>query len=339
MISAELKELIQDSFYRSEEKRDIVPVNKIHSIILERLDKLKINSEQERQKMVARYSPLGEYLSSPQTIEHFQDTKRFLTGLYWKSKNSSPYYWSKELLDENYLLSDSLQAHKDTQNKWNITWGSSISWLLYLSSKLKIILPENINLERRKSVDVNQVWYKVEGDKPDKAEETFVHRDTEDLLKHLNEIYSPGWYTPKAIRKGLVVGDFRVGDHSAHGALFENAKAALGKNGVLVMETPTKKTILNTTTKTDCWEDNERIYKLSRNPYINELLLLDMPEEYYDNPDLYYTEFYKKLRPDFVFLGEKNHPLENNFKIRTQYYGGVLLIDDKPIVQRSSALI
>jgi len=99
---------------------------------------------------------------------------------------------------------------------------------------------------------------------------------------------------------GLIIADLRVGDHAAHGKFFKRAKGALGVRGALIV---------------------------------------DMPEEYYSKPNEYWQEVWRAVNPNFVFLGETNHPLQEVYESQARRLGGIILIDPAPVIQRSGDLL
>lgn len=140
-------------------------------------------------------------------------------------------------------------------------------------------------------------------------------------------------------RVGLIIADLRVGDHSAHGKFFERAKKALGVRGALVVIAPSKKTILETTDKKDSWNDEDRLYRLRTNRNIDFSLIVDIPSEYYQEPNKYWEQVWKAINPNFVFLGERNHPLQEAYESQARRLGGIVLIDPAPVAQRSGDLL
>jgi hypothetical protein len=194
-----------------------------------------------------------------------------------------------------------------------------------------------LNEEDRYSVRYR--WNRTEGDVAGKVEQVSVHETLNSLIESLTKQRDLGFDKKSARRKGLLIGDLRTADHREHGDLIEKAKLAVGLKGDFIVITPTKKTILNTTDKTDCWDDQNRLYHLRRNLNIDHLLMLDMPEEYWSKPGVFWDIVYRQVSPDLVFLGEANHPLRSQFEARCRYFGGLLLVDSKPITIRSRDLL
>jgi hypothetical protein len=72
---------------------------------------------------------------------------------------------------------------------------------------------------------------------------------------------------------------------------------------------------------------------------IDDVFCAHMPTKYYPQPSLYWQSVWKKLKPDLVFLGEINHPLEEIYRRQCNVLGGILLIDDSPVSGRSEDLL
>ena len=64
-----------------------------------------------------------------------------------------------------------------------------------------------------------------------------------------------------------------------------------------------------------------------------------MPDKFHEDPDMFWRIVWGKIRPDLVFLGEENHPLEPIYRLQSQHLGGILLIDKKPVTVRSEELL
>lgn len=340
MITPELKSVMQQTHERRIEDRDCVPASYAHRLLINNIDELGVESEWERDALIAQYSPLAEWLSKPRSVDEFQRDKKDVLNLHgeWES---NPYYWSQKLLGEPYDLNWLTGATSERNKLWRENWGESSKCLLSLSSSLKILLPKHFDhLKRERNIiSYKQMWTVLEGDKPRESKEVIVHETLDSLTESINKYRKRTYSDPGVGRIGLVIGDFRVGDHSAHGVLFKQSKLAVGNVGKLVVTTPSKRTILATSKKEDAWDDEERLYRLVSNRYIDDVLKLDMPEEYWEKPDIYYSNVWRAIKPDLVFIGEENHPLQKNFELRSRYFGGILLIDDAPITVRSGDLL
>jgi glycerol-3-phosphate cytidylyltransferase-like family protein len=340
MIGPELKNTLQGTFDRSHEDRNFVPISFTHRLILDRIKALGIEDPQMQSETLAKYSPMAEWLGRPQTIEEFQSLKHDVFNLYNGSRKIITNYWTKNALGEVYYSSYKPNESEILHNKkWEETWGESIDWLLYLSSSMKVLLPQHIAHKKRVLTFDEQVWLNMEGNEPKSANNTIVHNSLEMLTEYIHDRRKSTWRNPGVGRVGLLFGDFRVGDHKGHGKTLEDAKMAVGNDGELIVVTPSKKTILATTTKKDAWDDDDRLYRLRTNPFINSILVADMPEVYWTKPDEYYNLIWKEISPDLAFLGEENHPLETQFTLRSMYFGGMLLIGKSPVLRRSGELL
>lgn len=130
-----------------------------------------------------------------------------------------------------------------------------------------------------------------------------------------------------------------LGIHKAHIDFIARAKKAIGPKGQLIVISPSSKTILNTTQKKEVWPDEQRRAILEMDLDIDQLWIAEMPEKYYPNPSVYWRYVWSKIKPDFVFLGERDHELQPLYEMQCKYLGGILLIDDVPVTVRSRDLL
>lgn len=279
-----------------------------------------------QQEVFEKYLSTADWLTAPKTIEEFQALKKSFIELYYGGNYFLKQILGKETLAENTKHVEGLEKLIDSTN-----------WTLRIAAALKILLLEKIRAE--KAFSANYLWNTVEGNNPKKSEEVVIHKNLEALLKAIQTYRLEGYNKTSIGRVGLVFGDFRVGDHLAHGKLLEKAKLATGILGKLVVITPNSKTIINTTKKTQVWNSKERLYRLSHNPFIDDLLMIDMPQEYWGEPTKYWQMVWENIQPELIFLGEENHPLQPTYEELSKQIGSILLIDPRPITQRSEDLL
>lgn len=303
-VSHELETIIAEAGKRKTENRDFVPVSfaqrRFCEIVLG-----DVMGESEKQLKINQYLPAIEWMTRPQTIDEFQKLKRDLIEIGYEYQ--SPY------------------SRK------------TVSPILDMADEFKILLIDYLNEHLGRT---DSMWWGVEGDTPLQTNRVNTYDTFNDLLKSIRVSRTKPWYKlADTARLGLLIGDFRIGDHKEHGEIIRKAKLAVGRHGRLVVVTPTKKTILNTTDKKDSWDDDNRIYRLGGNRFIDDLWVADMPEELYEIPTVFWEWMYSQISPDLVFLGEANHPLQPQYERLTRRYGGVLLINPEPVGTRSGSLL
>lgn len=317
-VNPELRSVLERSFTIERENRDVVPVTFAHKILHKLAMEKFPNDAVATDRIVARYSPMAEWLTRTQTINEFTLLKRNLMNIsasdrltdspdrdYWNGvrvKDAEPL---NTLFDLSTMLNIVPKSHEEYINKWK-NW----SEVIYTS------------LEETRNINAHRFL-------------SHPHLDLESLLGRLKLINTIGLVG----RRGLIIGDFRVGMHKAHIDLIARAKRAVGPSGQLIVITPSKKTILNTTSKTVVWDDVHRSAVLDMNLDIDQLWVADMPAKYYSDPSAYWRYVWSAIKPDFIFLGEKNHPLQPVYQIQSKYLGGILLIDDAPVTVRSADLL
>lgn len=229
-------------------------------------------------------------------------------------------------------------------------WFKTLDWLFLLSDAFGIFPKENIEHINKTAKQGgflgSSAWGDLEGFDEGfvsslKREPISLEELSTTLLYDRKKNYwvDDKWNQRIIRRVGLIIADLRVGDHAAHGKFFEKAKEALGVKGALVVVAPSKKTILETTDKNDSWSDEDRLYRLRTNRNIDFSLIVDMPSEYYQEPNKYWEQVWKAINPNFVFLGEKNHPLREVYESQARRLGGIILIDPAPVAQRSRNLL
>lgn len=342
LISPELKNLINPDVTRSVERRRIVPVSYVHQTLLNLALERHPHNAAKRDEVMARYSPLAEWLVKPRSIEQFMGLKSDLLYLSW---DTSPACALESALREN------LRTFKDNThpyvNENYYKWRGPVNWLLRLSAELRIldlgrVHKLKVNSKNKGMGSTNYLWNEVEGwtDKsyevPNATElDQYMH-----YLSNLLQVYRNKANEGRGIsRVGVIFGDFRIADHKAHRHFIRNARMAVGMHGWLEIVIPTKRTILNTTDKTDCWPDDERVDRLSSNPHVNHVFLAHMPKKDYAAPERYWRQIWRNIHPDLVFLGERHHPLESAYRTQSAVLGGMLLIDTTRVDRRSRDLL
>lgn len=341
MISPELKHSLEVTFDQTKEGQEQTLSPFAHKILVEDIDRRGITSRTERERLIANHSPMVDWLSRPRPVHDFQVLKKDVLSFHMQHERN-PYYWGEEHLgpEHHYPFHDSPEDIK-LKESWRSSWGESISFLLSLSTSLKILLPEHlVQLKnKRMAMFLNQAWSQLEGDEPVRNIKTVVHQTMGGLVDTLKKERETTYLKPGLGRVGLLFGDFRVGDHSGHGAVIENARLALGKNGQLVVVTPSRQTIINVSKKEDVYPDEERLYRLKSNRHIDHVWMHDMPENSWGNSNTYYENIWKEINPDLLFLGEKDHPQQKQYGINSQLLGGLILINDGPVLIRSGELL
>jgi glycerol-3-phosphate cytidylyltransferase-like family protein len=319
--------LIDPDFTSEKEGRSVVPVSSVHKRLYE-LATLRSLDFSERQRIMARYSPLAEWLTTPTTIDGFIHLRDRLLYLAWQKSDRE--------------LAEILDVEPSEAPRWK----EPLVWLFSLASELRILDWERLKRFRGEEKNIGAWQVEKKADRIDRDggfRSLLTYLEGEDKLLYLSIWMEDlkqdkGFYKPVS-RVGLIFGDFRVGDHSAHRRLIENAREAVGENGWLQIIIPSRKTILTTTNKTDVWDDEERVGRLEVIRDVDHVLCVDMPERYYSDPDQYWREVWTAVKPDLIFLGEDNHPLEEKFKLQSRILGGILLVDPEPVTRRSSDLL
>ena len=315
-VRIEAKEILRNTLNRSAEKRNFVPVSSAHKKLWKLVTQKYPDDASQQQVMMARYSPLAEWLAAPRTLDGFNDLK-------------------SEVFDfACYVAKD---------QKWMMNrekWEEAIPWLLELSAALNIMPQRSLDdiPKLRKETMGHGVWVALEGG-PQVCRYVKVHHDLESMVRGLNEHRNPGLMAIPIRRLGMIIGDFRVGAHSAHNDFIHNAKAVLGRWGKLLVITPSRASILATTPKATTWPDGDRLSSLANNKYVDYIYLADIPSKFWRDPGVYWRAVWAKINPDFIFLGEENHPLQAVYELQCKYLGGILLIDNQPVTRRSEDLI
>ncbi len=327
-IRLEAEEILRGTFDRNAENRNFVPISFSHKILWELATRKYPNDANKQQVAMARYSPLVEWLATPRTIADFEKLKSFF------------FTRAVDLVEWKLIYAGAPSWHPYDGNPDREKWEDAVTWLFELGAELKIMPQRNLDdlPELSKEKMGHGLWLALE-EGPQVCRYVKVHRDLELMARGLDEHRNSELMAIPIRRLGMIVGDFRVGDHSAHGQLIRNAKTALGRWGELLVVTPSRETILATTNKADAWPDAERVYRLSANKYIDYIWVADMPSKYWQDPATYWRTVWAKIKPDFVFLGEENHPLQEVYELQCKYLGGILLIDDQPVTRRSGDLM
>lgn len=284
--------------------------------------------------LTRKYLPIAEGLSKTMNLNEFANLKGDLFSLVRaKSEHELMCETADYEVSADEFIAGPVQSNEWTKNKSN--WLEAINWLIELSSILRIMPPEHI-ADIRALQPTSNNWAHLEGYWPMSDRYKTPHQTLSGLQDVLNSLRWSGF---AARRVGLIIGDFRIGTHKTHIEFLRSAKEAVGIKGQLVVITPSKKTILNTTTKDKVWDDEHREAVLNANPYVDQLLVADMPERYYSHPERFWQRVWSKIEPDFVFLGEKDHPLQSIYETQSKSLGGILLIDDVPVTARSADLV
>ena len=340
-ITPELDSVIKTSVDRNFEERKFVPLSFAHKALLS-LACERYKRPKYREMVMAKYSPLAEWLVRPQTIEEFMKLK---SDLYNLACNMAP----GRSFGETGLQVD-LSIYEEEWNERKNDWFKTLDWLFLLSDAFGIFPKENIEHINRTVKQGgflgSSVWGDLEGFDEGfvlnmKREPRSLGELSTTLLYDRKKMYwvDDKWDQRIIRRVGLIIADLRVGDHAAHGKFFKRAKEALGVRGALVVIAPSKKTILETTDKKDSWDDEDRLYRLRTNRNIDFSLIVDMPSEYYQEPNKYWEQVWRAINPDFVFLGEENHPLQEVYESQARRLGGIILIDPALVTQRSGDLL
>ena len=355
-IDREFEDILKKTFGAGPEIRDYVEFTYAQKTLLSVVKK-RYKSPTYQERIMTQYAPLADWFAKPKTIDGFMELK---SNLYELSCH----------LAEQRLFGDlemrlSVGVEEETWNSGKPDWYKTLEWMFALSNAFNIWPEENLKYIKGQAKKHHflgaDAYGKLEGlPTNDIADYTYMEIEPlnqpshswfndSDLLNFLyrelqwkrkKDYFVDGeWKKPIIKRLGLIIGDLRVGDHLAHGKFLEKAKYALGTRGALVVIVPSNKTIFATTDKKKSWDDEDRIYRLRSNRFVDYSLLLDMPEEYYPNPNEYWKMVWKKINPDFVFLGEENHPLEPLYKEQSKSLGGILLVDKSPVTKRSGDLL
>lgn len=127
------------------------------------------------------------------------------------------------------------------------------------------------------------------------------------------------------VTRGLVIGDFALGPHTEQIELFEQMREALGNSGVLTIAVASKISILATTDKTRILDDDERLNRVAALEAVDLAVITDPPPKYYGNVNLWYRDFWEKVRPNICGFGAKDYFLVKELRERSMRYGGILL--------------
>jgi glycerol-3-phosphate cytidylyltransferase-like family protein len=366
LIERGFEDIIKMSFEREKEDRDFISFTYGQKSLLNLVNE-RFKSPIHKEKAMSKYGPLAEWFAEPKTFDEFMGLKNNLYSL-------TCYMVEKKLFGD-FDLQRSINVDENRWREDNKEWYKTLDWVFAISDILRIWPQENtdyIKSQRRKQLlgatvygeleygDVgyglghlqnyqsNESNFKdIEGSRDPEIREMYnSHQDplTQlclDLNWQRKNIYNIDgfWYRPIVKRVGLIIADLRVGDHLAHGRLLEKAKITLGTRGCLLVVIPNNKTIYATTNKTDSWPDEDRLYRLRSNRFVDLSIMVKMPEEYYKNPDEYWKFVWKSISPDFIFLGEKDHPLENLYIEQSKTIGGILIVDDSVVTRRSRDLL
>lgn len=336
-IDSELKSILGSRLFKNDEVRDFVPVSYAHRELWKAACEEFPDNTKVQFEVMAKYSPIVDWFIKPRSIESFQilkmdmyklhdsrgDVTELARHLQEKIVSEDPNDFPQPYLATHYWYNGPIFTEQ------GIEWQSITNWTLDIANQLKIISSRQISqLPFRYSPE--GLWNVIEGNKVTPNNEVVNHDSLNSLVRTLENENG---------RRGLIFGDFRVGDTTDHDQILNHAKLAVGKKGSLIVVTPTRKTILNTTQKTDSYNDEERLHRLRNNRNVDHLLMLDMPEGYWQTPSVFWVNVWKKVAPNLIFLGEKNHPLQPIYEAQSRHIGSLLLIDDKPVSIRSGDLL
>jgi len=354
-ISEEFGGALKQTFENKLEGRDYVPFTYAQRTLLSIVQK-RYKSPSHQERAMTQYAPLADWLAKPKTIDELMQLKSDLYSL-------SCHLAQLHLFGDIEMML-SVGVDEKVWNDRRADWYKTLGWMFSLSDAFRIWPKENIEYIKSQKgkrilgagvygdlegLPTNDIAYYPYREIAPLEQPSYTWFDDSSRLKIMSTEFQRKrekdyfidneWGKPTIKRLGLIIGDLRVGDHLAHGRFLEKAKYALGTRGALVVILPSNKTIQATTNKQESWPDEDRIYRLRSNRFVDYSLLIDMPKEYYSNPSEYWKMVWKVINPDFVFLGEENHPLEPLYREQSKSLGGILLVDDVPVTRRSADLL
>lgn len=134
-IGPEFSSIIRTSVDRDFEDRSLVPLSFAHQTLL-LLAREKYKSPKYQEMVMAKYSPLAEWLTQPKTIEEFMELK---SNLY----NLAGHIAEKRLFGE-VGLQVNLSIREEEWNERKNDYFKTLNWLFLLSDAFGIFPKENI---------------------------------------------------------------------------------------------------------------------------------------------------------------------------------------------------
>lgn len=188
-VNAELTSILHESQNRKTELRNFVPSSFGHKKLLKLAQIRHPFDISSQDQMMARYSPMAEWLTRTQTLKEFSERKRNIFNL---------------------VASDIFPDSED-KDYWNEIKGrdrESLNIFTNLSMELNIMPKSHIEHMQTRRNRSEQNWAELEVNR-NMLVDRFLsnsHENLESLLDRLKQINSVGFVG----RKGLVIGDFRA---------------------------------------------------------------------------------------------------------------------------------
>ena len=165
-LSPELKDLIDPLSARVTENRSVVPISFARQLLCRLVSEKYPENAQKQEELIARYSPLAEWLTQPRSIGEFQELKSSLLYLAWAKEEwelgmevgETLYEFRKTLLGKSRRF----------PNKDYPIWQESVNWLSLLASELRILDLKRVEEAKKDKKNsgigmTSRLWEKIEG--------------------------------------------------------------------------------------------------------------------------------------------------------------------------------
>lgn len=238
---------------------------------------------------VERLLPLVDFLTRSRSIQEFQDLKRGLIEI----------------------------IRKDDPDLREV-----VSWLGYLLPAIKIFPEEeksNISMDGMDPEEIWKGWEKVNSRQFRRREDKIVSFD--EVVK-LAEQYRQTFEK----RVGYAIGKWRLGPHSEHIKLFQEAKEVLGWDDLLIVGVESQRSIWQRRGRDHfALPDDERLERITALEAVDCAVLFNPSNEELGDLNGFYRQADRRLYRDLWFIGTSDYHWRSEFEMRCRELGMILL--------------
>lgn len=286
-------------------------------------DRLKRNPQNNSlviyEETLGRLLPVVYFLTQSRCIEEFQYLKGALLSLIWR-------YHPKLYFER--------QEKPENENQKGMS--ELMEWITYILPVIRFFPAVELDNLLSGEMDPDQIWKKFEvmdTKKLANTDEKIV--PLEQAINHAKQIFKARDQGSGSGRVGLVVGKWRF-IHQGHIALFETAKQALGKNGLLIVGVESQGSIWQRRGKEHfTFPDEDRLKQVAALEAVDEVVLLNPTGPELNNLDGFYAQVWRSLNPDIYFFGNSGYHWRSPFEKRADQMG-ILLLWLGQMIERSA---
>lgn len=254
---------------------------------------------------VAHLLPLVDFLTQPRGIQEFQDLKRELMKVIWQYDSRL-----KSARGERF------------ENEEEARIGGVVGWLEFLLPELRLfpdLEVENIFMPGWAPEGIWAGWENVEERPFRRVEEKIVSFEKAVELAEAH-------HQTRESRVGYTIGKWRLGPHSEHIRLFQEAKEALGWNGLLIVGVESQRSIWQRRGRDHfALPDKERLGRIASLEAVDYVVLLNPSDEELEDLQSFYYQADQKLYRNLWFVGSRDYHWRPEFEKRCRELGMILL--------------